>query len=396
MSLNFWGILKSLNSNVPSLKMYDNEIIVGQSNEKLNLTIIGISSKHFLIQRKKVQNQTIITIQDTSTNGTFLNNQRLVKNEEITIEMNDIISIFNPLKNKNSISFVFIDNSFEEKENSDCGIFERYNVIGYLGKGSYGVVRLVIDQENKKEYAMKVIGTNKKKLTETSKRESDLLQIVNHQHIIQLHEVLRSTEHMYIIMECIYGGTLKEYVKQRPLLEEEVIRNISKQILEALSYLHEKNIIHRDLKLENVLLLNTNTINIKITDFGLGKIIDSNTDNMTKTRCGTCEYISPELLKGKEYNGYKNDIWGAGVLMYVLATKKFPFLNENDVKPHKYLIYNIINNKRSYCQEFKERSLEFKDIIDNMLNVDPMKRFAANDCLNHLFFGRKHILETEE
>jgi len=147
---------------------------------------------------------------------------------------------------------------------------------------------------------------------------------------------------------------------------------------EAIQYLHESGIVHRDLKPENVLFRDRdNTDNVMVTDFGLAKIIDDET--VLKTACGTPNYVAPEILLQKGY-GRQVDVWSLGVILFILLCGYPPFYDESDPK----LFELILKGKFSFDERFWGGiSASAKNLITNMLQVDPVKRYDTYQVLSH-------------
>lgn len=174
-------------------------------------------------------------------------------------------------------------------------------------------------------------------------------------------------------MEYISGGDLLTYVKKRNKLSENVSRFIFRQIITSLEYTHMQNIIHRDIKLDNI-LIDINSC-IKICDFGVGKQVKSRKEIMYD-QCGTPAYIAPEILKGTGYEGPPVDVWSSGVVLYAMLSGMVPF-KATDMNE----LHNIIT-KGEY-QELEFTSKEVNNLLRGILEVDPKKRLTSEEILNH-------------
>lgn len=176
-------------------------------------------------------------------------------------------------------------------------------------------------------------------------------------------------------------GDLYALLKKKGCLTEDECRCVMKQVLSGLQYLHEHGIIHRDIKLENLLIAEDGRL--KITDFGISKDIRH---EAAQTICGTPMYVSPELLNGKEYD-QKTDIWSAGVVLYSLACGFQPFRPGDEDKGNREMFDQIMNGYYKYPSPYWDNvSPELKDLIDHMLTVDPKYRYDAKMCMYHPFF----------
>ena len=173
-------------------------------------------------------------------------------------------------------------------------------------------------------------------------------------------------------MEYISGGNLQSFVKKRRKLCEKTAKILFRQIIQGIKYIHSRGIVHRDIKLENI-LLDLNNI-VKICDFGVGRLIKPNT--ILKDQCGTPVYMAPEIIKGEGYHGFPVDIWSAGVALYIMLSGNLPF---NKDKEHD-LEYSILNYD---IKEIKDVSPEANNLLKNILMKDPNKRYTENQILEH-------------
>ncbi|BFU21100.1 protein kinase, putative [Entamoeba histolytica HM-1:IMSS-B] len=390
-----WGVLCSL-GRVPSLLLIENETMIGRSNKFCCLSKEkSISHKHCIITRVTTPNENLshCFITDNSINGTFINRKYLGKGVQEEIHCFDTLTLLDPGL-KEHISYVFIDNEFKQKQIEEGGPFEHYEVKGYIGEGTFGIVRRVIEKETQEEYVMKEITRTKGSAEESGRRESEVLRKTNHENIVKMKGVFKTNQYLYIIMEYVRGGELLDALKKEKRMSEAKIKTIMYQIFSALKYLHENNIIHRDLKLENVMLCGVN-LKVKLADFGFGRIIDQT--QAAKTHIGTTTYFAPELFKDGDYNGTKVDMWAAGIMMYFLATGKHPFeqLVTFDKLNCKWsdFMKRVISGKRDDCIEFKNCSPEFQDLVNGLLEMDQKKRLSAQQCLCHEFFTSRKLLK---
>lgn len=156
-------------------------------------------------------------------------------------------------------------------------------------------------------------------------QEVVILKKTRHRNIVRLYEFFETQKHLLFVMELCSGGDLLNYVRKRRRLKEDVAKYVFKQIIEGLGYCHSKQILHRDIKLDNILLDSEGEV--KICDFGVSKIVKKG-EKMTE-QCGTPAYIAPEILRDKGYEGFSVDIWSAGVVLYAMLYGTVPFKANN-------------------------------------------------------------------
>ena len=265
----------------------------------------------------------------------------------------------------------------------------KYKIIKNIGNGSYGSVFLAYNIFTKEKVAIKKIYKSSEILLSDGIiiDEIEILKNLNHPDIVKIIEFYGTKEAYYIINEYCSGGEL--FDKAVNYLSETQISVIFKQILSGLSYLHSKNIVHRDLKLENILISDKEYVevtgeeyyDIKIIDFGNARIFDSTIT--TNSIVGSSYYIAPEVFI-KKYNK-ECDLWSAGVILYMLIVGVPPFEGENDKKIISKIKTGIFdtNNKR-----WINASSEVKDLISKLLVYEPKKRLTANEALQHPWFKK--------
>ena len=256
--------------------------------------------------------------------------------------------------------------------NTDLNFYKFGRVIG---RGAFGKVNIGLNILTGRIVAIKSF--NKKNLVSESAKnkilyETNLMRGLYHPSVTKILETFESEQYMLIIMEYISGGNLQNFVKKRRKLCEKTAKILFRQIIQGIRYIHSRGIVHRDIKLENI-LLDLNNI-IKICDFGVGKLIKPNT--ILKDQCGTPVYMAPEILRGNGYKGFPVDVWSAGVALYIMLSGTLPF---NKDKEHD-LEYAILNNN---IKEIKDISPEGNDLLKNILEKDPNKRYTCIQILEH-------------
>ncbi|ODV70251.1 Pkinase-domain-containing protein [Hyphopichia burtonii NRRL Y-1933] len=361
-----------------------------------------LSNKHFKIWFNL--NDSTLWIQDTSTNGTHLNGNRLVKGsnyilnqgDEVTVGVGvpkDIIrfvivfaDLYNPSKNSNSHS---------SNSKKDQGIYKDFIIKNEtIGQGAFATVKKAVERSSGESFAVKII--NRRKALNTGagnmvgvERELEILRKLDHPNIVKLKAFYEDMDNYYLVMELVPGGDLMDFVAANGAIGEEATQVITKQILEGIAYVHKLGISHRDLKPDNILIKQDDPILVKITDFGLAKISDNTT--FMKTFCGTIAYVAPEVITGKydssmssqaERDHYSSlvDIWSLGCLVYVLLTSHLPFNGQNQTQ----MFHKIKKGEyhESPLNSYKI-SHEGRDFLHNCLKTDPRSRWSAEEALNH-------------
>ena len=218
---------------------------------------------------------------------------------------------------------------------------------------------------------------NKEYLTdEQSKKkvmqEFSILKHLRHKSVIRLYETFESNKHILFVIELCSGGDLLNFVRKRRKLKEGIAKFVFKQLIEGLQHCHSRTILHRDIKLDNILLNGVG--DIKICDFGVSKIVKKGERMMEQ--CGTPAYIAPEILRDKGYENFAVDIWSAGVALFAMLYGTVPFKANNMHELHKLILKGKFTLK-------DEISVEAKDIIQKMLECDPKKRITIEEILTH-------------
>ena len=406
---------KNRNNNIKKTKKYKgfrnqeknrkNSKIKSKSTEKLNMQF----------QMKSLKNDLII---NDNNNGNANNNSKINNNNKIKscgkLEMykddNHIIQENNretikkniymddSLKLTNYIKDFYRNNNEYPDTNID---FYKYGRL--IGQGAFGKVNLGLNVLTGRVVAIKSF--NKKNLNspnnENMKKiiyETNLMRKLNHPNITKILEMFEDEKYILIIMEYINGGNLFSFVKKRRKLTEKISKFLFKQIILGIKNIHSKNIVHRDIKLENILIDLNNTI--KICDFGIGRILSS-PDELLHDQCGTPMYMAPEILlctKEKGYKGFPVDIWSAGIALYIMLSGALPFSvkNENDSfldgnnnkKKNIALKKAIINNNPKKIEKISNNA---RDLLHGLLNKDPSQRLTCDEILSHPWLNDEEI-----
>ncbi|XP_055801106.1 CBL-interacting serine/threonine-protein kinase 24 [Solanum dulcamara] len=206
----------------------------------------------------------------------------------------------------------------------------KYEVGRTIGEGTFAKVKFARNTENGENVAIKVLAKStilKHRMVEQIKREISIMKIVRHPCIVRLHEVLASQTKIYIIQEFVTGGELFDKIVHLGRLSEDEARRYFQQLIDAIAHCHSKGIYHRDLKPENLLLDIQG--NLKVSDFGLSALPQQGVE-LLYTTCGTPNYVAPEVLSNRGYDGAAADVWSCGIILYVLMAGYLPF-DETDL-----------------------------------------------------------------
>nr|XP_033811887.1 testis-specific serine/threonine-protein kinase 2 [Geotrypetes seraphini] len=252
-----------------------------------------------------------------------------------------------------------------------------------LGEGSYAKVKSAYSERLKINVAVKIIDRKKAPTDFLDKflpREMDILAAMNHRYIIKTYEIFETSEgKVYMIMELGVQGDLLEFIKCRGALPEDLSRRLFRQLSMAIKYCHDFDIVHRDLKCENLLL--DKDFNIKLSDFGFSKrcIRDDNGKIVfSKTFCGSAAYAAPEVLQGVPYQPKVYDIWSLGVILFIMVCGSMPYDDSN--------IKRMLRIQKEHRIDFprnKKLSVECKELIYRMLQPDVARRYTIEDVLSH-------------
>ncbi|KAG7085501.1 hypothetical protein E1B28_003063 [Marasmius oreades] len=287
-----------------------------------------------------------------------------------------------------------------------------YTLTKTLGAGSMGKVKLATHNLTGEQLAVKILpraapqpahtngvtpdAVSRQASKDASKeirtlREAALSMLLHHPYIAGMREMIIHQHHYYMVFEYISGGQMLDYIISHGRLRERVARKFARQIASALDYCHRNNVVHRDLKIENILISQTG--NIKIIDFGLSNLYDPSAH--LSTFCGSLYFAAPELLNAKVYTGPEVDVWSFGVVLYVLVCGKVPFDDQSMPALHAKI-------KRGLVEYPVWLSAECKHLLSRMLVTNPALRASLTEVLSHPWMVRgfsgppeNHLLHRE-
>ncbi|XP_031684727.1 MAP/microtubule affinity-regulating kinase 3 isoform X5 [Oncorhynchus kisutch] len=240
-----------------------------------------------------------------------------------------------------------------------------YRLLKTIGKGNFAKVKLARHILTGREVAIKIIDKTQLNPNSLQKlfREVRIMKLLNHPNIVKLFEVIETERTLYLVMEYASGGEVFDYLVAHGRMKEKEARAKFRQIVSAVQYCHQKHIVHRDLKAENLLL--DADMNIKIADFGFSN--EFTMGNKLDTFCGSPPYAAPELFQGKKYDGPEVDVWSLGVILYTLVSGSLPFDGQN----LKELRERVLRGK--YRIPFY-MSTDCENLLKRFLVLNPAKR----------------------
>lgn len=388
--------------------------------------ITRLSNKHFKVLLGEDGN---LLLRDTSTNGTWLNGQRAEKDRNQILSQGDEITVGVGVPEDTLTLVVFINDKFTQAleqlringlrmraeshgngksrlqsssaaNNNRTGVFVDFSIKDeVVGQGAFATVKKAVERTTGKTFAAKIM--SKRKVMgnmDGVTRELEVLRKLNHPRIVSLKGFYEDEEFYYLLMEFVSGGDLMDFVAAHGSVGEDAGREITRQVLEGVKYIHSQGISHRDLKPDNILIEQDDPVLVKITDFGLAKVQGNGT--FMKTFCGTLAYVAPEVIAGKnnEENEKRNeysslvDMWSMGCLVYVILTGHLPFSGSTQEQ-----LYKQIKNGSYHEGPLKDFRIsdEARDFIDTLLQVNPNARPTAQKALDHPWIKMARIPRPE-
>ncbi|XP_059388671.1 calcium/calmodulin-dependent protein kinase type II subunit gamma-like isoform X10 [Carassius carassius] len=258
---------------------------------------------------------------------------------------------------------------------------DEYQLYEELGKGAFSVVRRCVKKSTGQEYAAKIINTKKLSARDHQKleREARICRLLKHPNIVRLHDSISEEGFHYLVFDLVTGGELFEDIVAREYYSEADASQCINQILESVHHIHQHDIVHRDLKPENLLLASKmKGAAVKLADFGLAIEVQGDQQAWFGF-AGTPGYLSPEVLRKDPY-GKPVDIWACGVILYILLVGYPPFWDEDQHKLYQQIKAGAYDFP---SPEWDTVTPEAKNLINQMLTINPAKRITAEQALKH-------------
>ncbi|XP_057753164.1 CBL-interacting serine/threonine-protein kinase 1-like [Arachis stenosperma] len=267
----------------------------------------------------------------------------------------------------------------------------KYELGRTLGEGNFGKVKFARDTHSGHPFAVKILDKNKittLNVSDQIKREIATLKLLKHPNVVRLFEVLASKTKIYMVLEYVTGGELFDKIASKGKLSETEGRKLFQQLIDGVSYSHNKGVFHRDLKLENVLVDDKG--NIKITDFGLSALPQHfRGDGLLHTTCGSPNYVAPEILANRGYSGATSDAWSCGVILYVILTGYLPFDDRNLAVLYQKILKGDV-------QIPKWLSAGAQNMIKKILDPNPETRITMAAIKEDPWFKQGYAPATHE
>ena len=344
------------------------DIIKETNDNNLNAENIEKDSK----SKSKKKNKNTKIVQDNK-------NIHLSEKKLVNYNPKKLYSKIKQKINKNYIVFNGEDNIFKSDKKTSI---DEYIITSELGIGSYASVKLGIHKETKNKFAIKIydknmINDDDKKYT--IKNEIFILNQLDNENVMKLYDVIETNRYLYLIMEYINGISLLDFIQKQKnhRIDENKCKELFYQIVKGILYCQNENICHRDIKLENILIVDNKII--KIIDFGFA--IKCNRNEYQEFFCGTVYYMPPEIVNKQRYIPFYSDIWSLGVLLYAMIFGDFPFRANKQEK-----LFELINECNLIFPDDIKVSDKVKNLLSKIIVIKPSKRISLEEILNDPWF----------
>nr|QSH71643.1 CBL-interacting protein kinase [Hedychium coronarium] len=259
----------------------------------------------------------------------------------------------------------------------------KYELGRTLGEGSFAKVKYARNVQTGDSVAIKILDKHhvlRHKMVEQIKREISTMKLIKHPNVVQIHEVIASKTKIYIVLELVDGGELFDKIANHGKLKEDEARRYFQQLINAVDYCHSRGVYHRDLKPENLILDSFGVL--KVSDFGLSAFAPQiREDGLLHTTCGTPNYVAPEVLNDKGYDGTTSDVWSCGVILFVLMAGYLPFDEPNIMNLYK----KISKADYSFPAWFSSGA---KKLVTRILDPNSLTRITIPEILADEWFKK--------
>jgi calcium/calmodulin-dependent protein kinase I len=287
-----------------------------------------------------------------------------------------------PLQERHTVGFIPRENSLDIQ--LPLALRCKYKLGGLVGIGTSSKCYLATRRSDGCEFACKIIDTRKLAMThppgvvEQFKSEISTLELLNHPNIIKLHDHYDMPNQIFIVLELVRGGELFDRIVKQNGLSESDAKHVFKSVCGALAYMHSMDVMHRDVKPENVLLVSNQSSDVKIIDFGFSKVMTGGSQ-YAKSFMGTGGFLAPELRHSTAYTKAV-DMWSLGVTLYVMLSGNLPFdIGVERRHSHQNSHYQL----RFPAKQWGHVSEQAKDLLSKLLTIDSDRRITAHDAMQH-------------
>ncbi|KAI9598959.1 kinase-like domain-containing protein [Syncephalis fuscata] len=399
-----WGILQTANNKYPTIYMTKEDTPGGKQGGYLlgrhrECDVIFesslISNRHCLIYKVnerrhnpsfEEQGRERVFVEDLSSNGTFVNGVKIGRGNRRELVHGDELQL--AIWTAGSEIPYFYDKFYifqQPPSHRNTQKFKDLYVIhSVLGSGAFATVKLALERRTGQSVAVKIMDRRalykRGQMNDQIDQETRILMALDHPCIVKINEVFNE-EQFYMVLEFLPGGELFERIKKHGCFNELEARIIFLQLFHAIKYLHRRDITHRDLKPENILMYDSSSLRLKVSDFGLAKMVSEET--FLHTLCGTPSYVAPEVFNNNSQRAYTKavDMWSCGVILYVCLSGQVPFNAMRSPPTLKEQIqqglYNFDGPAWAHISE------SAKDLIEWLLATNPEERATIDNALAH-------------
>ncbi|KZV62540.1 kinase-like protein, partial [Peniophora sp. CONT] len=341
---------------------------------------LKISNEHCILSwNGKEDNDAVISIQDTSCNGIWINGRRIDPSPSAHILRDgNEVAFSTPLPEQDpgeDYRYIF---RMLVGDMVTVGLNAHYDLVHELGHGSFATVMKAHRRDTGTWCAVKIIHRTTKDELVSLMREIAILRSLEHDNICALRECFFPDSDAHLVLELVEGGDLLDYIWEGNGLCEYLAQDIAKQVCSAVAYMHGRRVVHRDLKPENILLSKDKAI-AKVADFGIAKFLDD-TAQMPRV-CGTPTYLAPEVFSGG-VPGYDHlvDSWSLGVIVFCMLANCTPFIEDESLPIARRIVHRKVDWKRLDRGNHEVSPLDF---VARLLVSNPRTRMTAAEALNH-------------
>lgn len=394
---HLWGFLQPCNTMLRRIDFWKVQptVQVGRAPDN-NIVLPGgrVSNKHCRITWDgKETKGSAVTVLDISSNGTWINNTKIGKDQTAVLKEGQEIAFGSPFPQPGEVEDYRFIYRHTASVRPKGGLHAQYDISHELGKGSFATVMKAVSRSTGQWYAIKIIEEHKVKRVTAAvntnevafAREISILEKLHHRNVCQMKEAFFENNCINLVLEFVDGGDLLDFIMKEGPLQEPMSKHIMAQVCDALAYIHSKGIAHRDLKPENVLLTSEYPPTVKVADFGLAKVVDGET--FLRTMCGTPAYLAPEVVSQQDQEGYDHlvDSWSAGVILFCMFTSSSPFIEDENQRDMKIRIAGRTINWGFIDQ--MDLSPEAMSFIESLLAHDPRDRMSLATARSHAWLA---------